>query len=46
MELIFNKIFVMKDIGVLYAFLISMVVMILIAIIFVLKELNKKDGNK
>ena len=46
MELIFNKIFIMKDIGVFYTFIISMVVMILIAIIFVLKELNKKDGNK
>lgn len=46
MELTFNKIFVMNNLGLFYGFLISMLLGIIIAILLVLKELKKKDDNK
>lgn len=46
MELTFNKIFVMNNLGIFYGFLFSMLLGIIIAIILVLKELKKKDDNK
>ena len=46
MELTFNKILVMNNLGLFYVFLISMLLGVIIAIILVLKELKKKDDNK
>lgn len=46
MEWTFNKIFVMNNLALFYGFLIFMILGIFLAIVFVMKELNKKDDNK
>ena len=46
MEWTFNRIFVMNDLELFYGFLIFMILGIFLAVVFVMKELNKKDDNK